>query len=140
VTLANPEALVITETELVSEEILAPESTSSVEVELILEEALAAEVVVDSVFSAELIHEIAVGPPGPAALVEESLVYATRVDFVTEELLYRGEAAVGTTNSSPLWRIRRITVGVDGDITEEWSGGNATFDKVWDDRLLGVYT
>jgi hypothetical protein len=80
------------------------------------------------------------GPPGPAGFIEENAVYATRVDFVTDDLLYRGEAAVGTTNASPLWRIRRIIVGVDGDITEEWSAGNALFDKAWDDRLSGVYT
>jgi hypothetical protein len=140
VTLANPEALVVTETELVAVQTLAPESADSVEVELILEASLVQEVIVDSTFSAEVIHEIAVGPPGPAATpIEENPVYATRVDFINDDLLYRGEAAVGSNNASPLWRIRRIIIGVDGDITEEWSGGSAAFNKVWDDRLAGVY-
>ena len=86
------------------------------------------------------------GPPGatgPAGsgTSEEEAVYAKRVDFVSDDLLYRGEAAVGSLPSDPAWRIRRIAFNpVDGDVIEEWAGGNANFDKVWDNHTGLVYS
>jgi hypothetical protein len=72
---------------------------------------------------------------------EENMTYTKRVDFITDELLYRGEAVPGTATSSPSWRVRRITISaVDGDVTEEWASGNANFDKVWDDHLTFIYS
>lgn len=71
---------------------------------------------------------------------EEFAVYAKRVDFVSDNLLYRGEAAVGSADSEAVWRIRRITFGaIDGDVTEQWAGGTADFDKAWADRLSLTY-
>jgi hypothetical protein len=67
-------------------------------------------------------------------------VLAKRTDFVGETLIYKGEAAVGTTNSTSLWRIRLMTISVDGDISETWASGNANYDKVWDDRLTYTYS
>ena len=71
---------------------------------------------------------------------EEFAVYAKRVDFVSDNLLYRGEAAVGSADSEAVWRIRKIVIAGDGDITETWAGGNAAFDKSWDNRLNEVYS
>lgn len=65
---------------------------------------------------------------------EEEQVYAKRVDFVSDLLIYRGEAPVGSLESSSVWRIRRITLGLDDDVTEEWADGDANFDNVWDNR------
>jgi hypothetical protein len=78
------------------------------------------------------------GPPGPS-LTEEETVYAKRVDMVGDSLIYRGEAAVGSAESAPVWRIRRITLTGD-DMTEEWAGGNAAFDKAWADRAALGYS
>lgn len=78
------------------------------------------------------------GPQGIIGLtvpVGETEVYSTRVDFINDNLLYKGEAVVGTLNSTSLWRIRRITIGTDGDITEEWANGNANFVNVWNNRI-----
>jgi len=85
---------------------------------------------------------VAVGLPGPRGLPgtsEEEAVYAKRVDFVGDTLLYRGEAVVGAAESAPVWRIRRITFTGD-DMTEEWASGSAAFDKVWADRLTLGYS
>lgn len=79
------------------------------------------------------------GPPGVAGSSEEDMPYAKRVDFITDSLLYRGEAAPGSATSDPVWRIRRITIGGDGDVTEEWAGGTAGFSHAWDDRASLSY-
>lgn len=71
---------------------------------------------------------------------EEFAVYAKRVDFVSDNLLYRGEAEVGSADSEAVWRVRKVVIAGDGDITETWAGGNALFDKVWDDRTTEVYS
>ena len=77
-------------------------------------------------------------------VVEDSnVMYAKRINFVdASNLIYRGEAAVGSADTDPVWRIRRFTINPlsDDDITEEWSGGTADFDKVWSDHLIGVYS
>lgn len=67
------------------------------------------------------------------------MIYAKRVDFVSEDVLYRGEAEVGASESSAVWRIRKIGFGIDGDVTETWAGGTAKFDKVWTDRVSFTY-
>jgi hypothetical protein len=71
---------------------------------------------------------------------EEEEVYAKRVDFVSELLIYRGEAEVGTLESEASWRIRRITLGLDDDVTEEWANGNSNFSNPWDNRAILSYS
>ena len=71
---------------------------------------------------------------------DEEMPYAKRVDFITDNELYKGEAAVGTTDGQPFWRLHKIVIGNDNDVTETWAGGNADFDKVWADRLTYNYT
>lgn len=75
----------------------------------------------------------------PQVKLEEEMAYAKRTDFVADDLIYRGEAAPGTPEASPRWRIRRLTIGVDGDVTEEWAAGNAEFTQVWADHLTLTY-
>lgn len=87
---------------------------------------------------------IAAGLPGPRGLTgpsggEDEAVFAKRVDFADDTTIYRGEAAVGTTDAQPLWRIRRITLAADNDVTEEWAGGSADFNKAWADRAGLTY-
>lgn len=78
-----------------------------------------------------------IGPTGPSA--EELDVYAKRVDFISDNELYKGEAAVGSLESSPVWRIRKIILAVDGDVIETWASGTANFDKIWANRLSLSY-
>jgi hypothetical protein len=96
-------------------------------------------VLVDSISASVLVTGL-VGPPGPSGTSEEDNMYAKRVDFINDLLLYRGEAVVGTAESYPAWRIRQVILSVDGDVSETWASGNANFDKVWADRALLSYS
>ena len=71
---------------------------------------------------------------------EEEVAQAKRVDFITDNLLYRGEADPGKLDSESAWRIRRITIGSDNDVTEEWANGDANYNKIWDNRLSYAYS
>ena len=64
----------------------------------------------------------------------EEVALSKRIDFISESLFYRGEAAPGASDSASVWRIKRIEFSPDGDVTEKWAGGTADFDKTWDDR------
>ncbi len=64
---------------------------------------------------------------------------ARRVDFVGDTLIYRGEAAPGADEAAPVWRIKRIQFGADGDVTETWADGVAEFAHVWTDRASLTY-
>lgn len=74
------------------------------------------------------------GPQGPAGTPEDEIMYSKRVDFIDDSTLYRGEAVPGSDESAAVWRIRKITIAVDNDVSETWAGGNDNFDKSWLDR------
>ena len=69
---------------------------------------------------------------------EIEMIYAKRIDFVGETLIYKGEAEVGTLDSEAVQRIHRLTI-IDEDVFEEWASGNSNFDKVQDDRYDYIY-
>lgn len=80
-----------------------------------------------------------VGVQGPAA--EEDVPFATRVDFIGDTRILKGQAQPGTVDASNAWRIQEIVfVGSDEDVEIKWAAGNSNFDKVWDDRLGETYT
>ena len=80
-----------------------------------------------------------VGVQGSAA--EEDVPFATRVDFVGDTVIYKGQAQPGTVDADNAWRIQEITfVGSDEDVEIRWATANSNFDKVWNDRLSYVYT
>ena len=66
------------------------------------------------------------------------MVYTKRLDFVTEDEFYKGEAAVGSPESSSVWRIRKTVISSDGDVSETWASSNSNFDKSW--LLRATYT
>jgi hypothetical protein len=71
--------------------------------------------------------------------IESTDVLAKRIDFVGDDVIYKAEAAAGVADSAPLWRIRKIVLSVDGDVTETWADGNSSYNKIWDDRLTYTY-
>jgi hypothetical protein len=80
------------------------------------------------------------GPKGAdAPPPEEDMPFSKQVDFINDNLLYVGQAQVGSLTSATAWRIKRITIGSDGDISEQWAGGTANYDKIWDSRLTYQY-
>ena len=76
-------------------------------------------------------QDIAAGADMPA--------YTKRVDTISDELLYKGEAVPGTGDSSPLWRVSRVEI-VSDDVTEKYANGSAEFIHVWSDRATLTYT
>ena len=64
---------------------------------------------------------------------------ATRIDFITDSIIYRGEAQPGSADSSSSWRITLTTLSADGDLIELWADGVSTYTKVWSNRLTYNY-
>lgn len=71
---------------------------------------------------------------------DEDMPFSKRVDFISDNVLYKGEAAVGSAEDSPVWRIRLITIASDQDIAENWAQGSAEYNKRWTDRLTYNYS
>lgn len=77
------------------------------------------------------------GPSGPPG--GEEMKYTKRIDFVGNNVIYKGEAAPGTLQDAPNWRIRRLTI-INEDIIEEWADGTAEMNKVWSSRDTYSYS
>jgi hypothetical protein len=93
------------------------------------------------VVNASSTEVILAGQLGPRGLTAEDMdVYSKRIDFISETELYKGEAAAGSSENSPVWRIRKIVLAIDNDVTETWASGTASFDKVWANRSALVYS
>ena len=82
------------------------------------------------------VENLAIGP-SPEDVMPPPL--SRRTDFVTDALIYIGEAVPGTAESAAAWRIKRLTIAGDDDVTEEWAGGTGDFDKAWDNRASYTY-
>ena len=78
-------------------------------------------------------------PIGDSLNTEEVSVYTKRIDFVTDNEFYKGEAAVGSSISEGLWRISRVLISSDGDVSETWVEGTSSFNKIWASRLTYNY-
>lgn len=79
------------------------------------------------------------GPRGRPGTPEDEIMYSKRVDFIDDSTLYRGEAVPGSDESAAVWRIRKITLAIDNDVTETWAGGTDNFDKTWTERAGLIY-
>ncbi len=58
-------------------------------------------------------------------------------DSGDNNILYVGEAPIGSATSSAVWRIQRwdITTGA----IKKWADGNSNFDNIWDNRETLTY-
>ena len=93
--------------------------------------------VVEAPDGSVIIADVGVQGPGP----EEDVPFATRVDFIGDTRILKGQAQPGTVDATNAWRIQEITfVGSDEDVEIKWASGNSNFDKVWDDRLTFTYS
>lgn len=78
-----------------------------------------------------------VGPAGPGG-GEEMAAYDKQVDFVGADVIYKGEAAPGSTFDQAAWRIVKIQF-IGEDVSNKWANGSAAFDKVWNNRASYTY-
>ena len=91
-------------------------------------------------YSAALNKIVFTTPTGGTA-TDETMPFAKRIDFITDNELYKAEAPVGSLETDPVWRIRKITISpVDSDIVEVWAEGNANYDKIWSAHLTYNYS
>ncbi len=63
---------------------------------------------------------------------------STRIDEASSSVTYIGEAPVGASPSSPVWRISRIKV-VGTETIIQFATGNTNWNSVWDDRASLTY-
>ena len=75
-----------------------------------------------------------------AALKVVSPLYSKRYDVVDATTSYLGDATVGSSTSSPVWRIQRLTFGGDGDVTILFANGSTEFNNVWANRASLSYS
>lgn len=72
---------------------------------------------------------------------EEKMPYTSKVDTVSDTLIYRGEANPGSATNIASWRIQQITFTDSGnDVDIKWADGEASFTKIWDDRASYTYS
>lgn len=75
------------------------------------------------------------GVKGDPGVSEEEQVYTQRIDFFSENVIYKGEATPGAIESENSWRIRKIQISADGDTTILWANGNSNFTNSWNNRI-----
>jgi hypothetical protein len=67
-------------------------------------------------------------------------VYSKRYDQVNDTLAYLGDAVVGSSMSSSVWRIQKLDFGATGSVTITFADGNTNFDNVWNNRASLSYS
>lgn len=73
------------------------------------------------------------------SIATESVEQSTRVDEASSTVTYFGFAAVGSSESSAVWKIKRLSVS--GSITKlEYADGNINYDNQWSNRASLTYT
>lgn len=103
---------------------------------LISSESLKSEIVVQEIVCNILASQGPAGPPGLNA--GEEMKYAERIDFVGEDIIYKGEAHPGSLEDEPKWRICKVTF-VGEDMVKEWANGEDTFNNMWSSHLTLTY-
>ena len=71
---------------------------------------------------------------------DSSMPKAKRIDFIDKDNFYKAEGNPGTLDSAAAWRISKVAIAPDGDSITTWAGGNASYDKIWDNHLTEVYS
>jgi hypothetical protein len=69
----------------------------------------------------------------PAIVTINAEPEALRIDDNGAGLVYTGYADLGTADTDPLWRIKRIQTTGDNTVIT-YADGDRNFDNVWDDR------
>jgi hypothetical protein len=69
-----------------------------------------------------------------------AVAYATEVDKTsTVDVIYVGDAAIGSVTSGAVWRIQKIDK-TGGNVSIKWADGDDLFNNIWDNRLSITYS
>lgn len=73
------------------------------------------------------------------SIATESFEQSTRIDEASASVSYFGFAVVGSSESSSVWKIKRLSVS--GSITKlEYADGNISYDNQWSNRASLTYS
>jgi hypothetical protein len=61
------------------------------------------------------------------------------IDTVSSNLIYIGQAAIGSLGSTAVWRIERVTI-TGSIIKKEYANGVSTYTNIWDNRASLSYS
>lgn len=65
--------------------------------------------------------------------------YTTLIDYTTTaSVWYVGKAAPGSSTSSAVWQIKRLTWSADGCTAIEYAGGSLNFTNKWTERVSPI--
>jgi hypothetical protein len=67
-------------------------------------------------------------------------LYSKQYDQVSDTLAYLGDAAVGSSSASSVWRIQKLVFTAAGSVTITFADGNVNFDNVWNNRASLSYS
>ncbi len=71
--------------------------------------------------------------------VDGASSYLTKLEEASGTVTYVGKAAIGSSDAAAVWQIQKLeTVGDLFSVS--WAGGDALFDKVWNDRASLIYS
>ena len=70
----------------------------------------------------------------------EEKFLSKRTDIVSNQEMYVGWAAAGSSTSAAKWRIKQVLIDANESSTELWADGNTAFDNIWDNRTALSYS
>lgn len=92
----------------------------------------------------EVVSVVEQGPPGPPGPPGSGagVVYDNRIEEISPEVVYRADAAVGSSDTASVWRIRRITVTYGGtlSVATAYPNGDSDFKFQWSERHSYTYS
>ena len=74
-----------------------------------------------------------------SSVVSIDTIYTIRVDDASSTVTYVGEAAINSSDSLPVWRIKKLE-SLGTILAIRWADGNQNFDNIWDNRVSLTYT
>ena len=78
---------------------------------------------------------------GEIALLIEDSKYTVALAYSGENVTFVGDAIPGSSKSSTVWRIKKLTYDSNNNVTDiQWAGGENKFNQKWDDRTSLTYS
>jgi hypothetical protein len=83
---------------------------------------------------------VPVSQAGSWSFTPTPTLYSKQYDQVSDTLAYLGDAVVGGSSASAIWRIQKLVFTTAGSVTITFADGNVNFDNVWNNRASLSYS